>query len=193
MFGFGSKKKYENQMAAWLAHPNEFGVPPKSVRYKRTYKGTLMGHGDVEIHLVEYVMPDGTQGRGFVNGALTWSFVGDGINAIDDDKLLLAYCGWAWLFPALQSGNVVTHFVSEGEESRYLAQKQQQRLTDVTITNRYKIGTSELFEFTGNYQGTPAKGAGDTGNEVGYEPTDACFNLPSIYFLLGRQVVKSMR
>ena len=192
MFGFGGKKKYEDQMAEWLAHPNEFGVRPKSVRCKRTYKASLI-HGDAEIHLCEYVMPDGKQGRGFVNGSLTWSFLGDGVNAIDDDNLILAYCGWSWLFPAMQSGGVITDFVSEGEEARYIAQKQQQGLTDVMITNRYKIGTSELFEFAGNYQGTPAKGAGDIGNEVGFMAGDPCFNLPSIYFLLGRQVIKSMR
>ena len=128
MFGFGNKKKHEDQMAEWLAHPNEFGVRPKSVRHKRTYKGNLMGHGDVEIQLIEYVMPDGTQGRGFVNGPLTWSFLGEGVNVIDDDNLLLAYCGWSWLFPALQAGGVITNFASEGEEDRYIAQKQQLKI-----------------------------------------------------------------
>lgn len=192
MFGLGSKKKYEDQMAEWLAHPNEFGVRPKSVRHKRTYQTSLI-HGDTEIHLCEYLMPDGTRGRGFVNGSLTWSFLGVGVNGIDDENLILAYCGWTWLFPAMQSGGVVTDFVSGGEEARFVAQKQEQGLTDVMITNRYLIGTSELFEFVGNYQGTPAKGAGDTESEVGFMAGDPCFNLPSIYFLLGRQVIKSLR
>src|SRR5688572_27908094 len=110
MFGFGNKRKIENEMAEWLAHPNEFGVRPKSVRHKRTYKAKLIGHGDVEIHLVEYVMPDGRNGRGFVNPPLTWSFLGDGANTIDDDNLVLAYCGWAWLFPAIQAGSALTQF-----------------------------------------------------------------------------------
>jgi len=192
MFGFGRTKKIEEEMAEWLAHPNEFGVRPKSVRHKRTYQASLI-HGDAEIHLCEYVMPDGTCGRGFVNGSLTWSFLGEGVEAIDDDNLLLAYCGWAWLFPAIQSGGVVTDFVSEGEEARYLAQKEAQGLTDVEITGRYLIGTSELFEFVGSYQGTAARGAGDTGDEVGFMAGDPCFNLPAIYFFLGRQVIKAMR
>lgn len=183
----------EDQMAQWLSHPNEFGVAPLSVRHKRTYQGDVMGHGDVEVHLVEYAMPDGRQGRGFVNGSYTWSFLGDGVNAIDDDNLMLAYCGWLWLTPAMHEGAVVTRFDSAAEESRYLSQKQQQGLTDLSITNRYKIGTSELFEFTGRYQCKPVKGAGDMSHDVGFVSTDPCFNLPSIYFLVGRQVIKSMR
>lgn len=183
----------EDQMARWLSHPNEFGVPPQSVRHKRTYQLDLLGHGDVEVHLVEYAMPNGRQGRGFVNGSYTWSFLGDGVNAIDDNNLMLAYCGWMWLSPAIHTGDVVTRFDSAEEERLYLAQKQQQGLTDLSITNRYKIGTSELFEFTGRYQGQPAKGAGDTSHDIGFLSTDPCFNLPSIYFLLGQQVIKTMR
>jgi hypothetical protein len=192
MFGFGNRRKIEEAMAEWLAHPQEWGVRPSSVRFTRTYTGTLMGQGNVDIHLVEYVMPDGTKGRGFVNGPLTWSFVGDEINEIDDDTLLLAYCGWSWLFPAIQAGAVLTSFLSEGEEARYVAQKQEAGLADVVITNRYKIGTSELFEFTGTLQGKPVRGAGDTENEVGFMADDPRFNLPSIYFLLARQVIQSM-
>jgi hypothetical protein len=183
----------ENQMAQWLAHPNEFGVPPLSVRHKHTYHLDLLGHGDVEVHLVEYAMPDGRQGRGFVNGSYTWSFLGDGVNAIDNDHLLLAYCGWLWLTPAMHTGSVITRFDSAGEEMRYLNKKQQQGITEVSIANRYKIGTSELFEFTGRYQGKPAKGAGDTSHDIGFVSTDPCFNLPPIYFLVGQQVIKAMR
>jgi hypothetical protein len=93
----------------------------------------------------------------------------------------------------MHTGDVVTRFDSAEEERLYLAQKQQQGLTDLSITNRYKIGTSELFEFTGRYQGQPAKGAGDTSHDIGFLSTDPCFNLPSIYFLLGQQVIKTMR
>jgi hypothetical protein len=88
---------------------------------------------------------------------------------------------------------VVTDFVSEGEEARYVAQKEAQGLKEVEITGRYRIGTSELFEFLGSCQGTAARGAGDTGDEVGFMAGDPCFNLPAIYFFLGRQVIKAMR
>jgi hypothetical protein len=121
MLGFGSRRRIEREMAEWLAHPNEYGVPPTQVRLKRTYRGNLVTHGDVELHLVEYEMPDGTKGRGFVNEGLTWSFLGDKVNAIKDDDLLVAYCGWAWLFPAMQAGNVATEFLSLTEEAAFRA------------------------------------------------------------------------
>jgi hypothetical protein len=193
MFGFGNKRQIEDKMAEWLAHPNEFGVRPESVRFKKTYKAKLITYGNVEIHLVEYKMPDGTTGRGFVNGGLTWSFLGEEVNALKDDDLFVAYCGWAWLFPALQGGTVQTDFTSSGEEARYLAKKKQEGLREIEVTARYKIGTSELTEFKALRDGSPVKGAGDSTAEVELAQSDARFNLPSIYFLLGQQVIQSIR
>lgn len=126
-------------------------------------------------------------------GTETWSFVGDEVNAIADDALIQAYCGWSGLFPALQAGRILTTFEPDGEEARFLAQKQAEGLTDVAIITRYKIGTSELFEFTAVFDGKPAKGAGNTGDEVGFLADDACYGLPPIYFLLGRFAIKAMR
>lgn len=193
MFGLRSRRRVEREMAEWLADPNEFGVRPKRVRLKRTYRGNLITHGDVELHLVEYEMPDGTSGRGFVNGSLTWSFLGDGVNTISDDDLLVAYCGWAWLFPALQAGNVATEFRSLTEEDAFRTKKAGEGLQNLEVTNRYKIGTSELFEYRATKNGKKVAGAGDTDLEVSYEEGDPRFNLPSIYFLLGRESIKSMK
>lgn len=192
IFGLGSKR-IESEMARWLANPNEFGVQPKRVHLKRTYRVNVITHGDVELHLVEYEMPDGARGRGFVNGSLTWSFLGDGVNAISDDDLLVAYCGWAWLFPALQAGNVVTEFRSSTEEDAFRAQKLREGLQNMEVTNRYRIGTSELFEYRATKNGKKVTGAGDTQLEVSYEEGNPRFNLPSIYFLLGRESIKTMK
>jgi hypothetical protein len=180
-------------MAEWLAHPQEFGQPPKKVRLKRTYRGHVVTHGDVQLHLVEYEMPNGTRGRGFVNGSLTWSFLGDEVNAIADDDLLVAYCGWSWLFPALQAGNVATEFMSLSEEADFRAKKESDGLRELVFTDRYKIGSSELFEYRAMSNGKRVRGAGDTESEVSYEEGDPRFNLPSIYFLLGQHTIKSMR
>jgi hypothetical protein len=185
------EKAAEQHMAKWLAHPQEFGEPPVSVRHRRTYRGTLLNLGDVEIHLVEYVMPDGTTGRGFVNGSLTWSFIGSEVNAIDDDDLLQAYCGWAWLFPAVHAGSVETEFKSM-TEAQFILEKQEQGFSNLVITSRYRIGTSELFEFTAEYDGTRVKGAGDTADDVVYEEGDPQFCLPAIYFLLAGYTIKVM-
>ena len=187
-----NKDQIEQQMADWLAHPMEFGVPPEMVRFKRTYTARLVTYGDVQIHLVDYKMPGGVTGRGFVNDNLTWSFLGEPVNLINDDDLFVAYCGWAWLFPALQQGTVQTIFASSGEESKFLAKKQQEGITDIEVLSRYKIGTSELTEFVARHNGSLVKGAGDSTAEVLFTATDARSNLPSIYFLLGEQVIESV-
>jgi len=195
MFGFGNKHKNaaEAAMSEWLAHPAEFGTSPKSVRYKRTYKGELLSYGTVEIHLVAYEMPDGTVGRGFVNGDLTWSFLGNDVNRINETDLLSAYCGWAWLFPAVQTGNVLTDFQSEGEASLLSAKKVREGFERITISGQYKIGTSELFEFSAAKQGKSYVGAGDSNGDVVFEKGDPYSAVPAIYFLLGGQLVRSMR
>jgi len=182
----------EEKMAEWLAHPAEFGVRPTSIHLKHTYKARLITYGDVDIHLVNYTMPDGKTGRGFVNGALTWSFESPEVNSINDNDLFVAYCGWAWLFPPLQQGTVQTEFESTGEEAKYLAAKRLEGLTAIEVTTRYKIRTSELIEFRAMRRGVPVKGAGDTNGDVIFEASDPRYNLPSIYFLLGRQVIESV-
>jgi hypothetical protein len=190
MFGFGRKKKIEDEMAQWLAHPLEFGVLPASTRFKRSYNVRVITHGDEQVHLVEYEMPDGTKGRGFVNGSLTWSFLGDAVNAIEDDDLLVAYYGWAWLFSGIQANTVATEFKSLTEEDEFFEKKVQEGFANVRFGARYKIGTSELFEYTATKDGIDYRGAGDTESDVCFATTDPKACLPSIYFLLGPMVIK---
>jgi hypothetical protein len=180
-------------MTEWLAHPNEFGQRPASVRYRKTYRAELITHGPVDIDLVDYVMPDGTRGRGFVNGPLTWSFLGEGVQAISDDDLLLAYCGWAWLFPALQAGSVDTSFGSTDEEARLTERKIASGITDFRITGRFRIGTSELFEYAGAFGGKQIRGAGNTEDDLSFAEGEVNYGLPTIYFLLGRVALQSLQ
>ena len=186
------KRQIEKQMAEWLSHTAEFGVVPKSVCHSRTYKPTIAGDGDVVVHLVAYEMPDGTKSRGFVNPPLTWSFLGD-TSAFSDDELFVAYCGWAWIFPRLQAGKVLTEFASDGEESRYIAQKRTQGVSDIKVTSRYKIGTSEIYEIQGLRDGKPFKAAGNTEVESAFAAGAPCFMLPAVYSLLGSQVIKTLK
>jgi len=188
----GEIKEIENCMAKWLAHPAEFGVAPKAVRYLRTYKLTLIGDGDIDVHLVEYEMPGYTKSRGFVNPPLTWSFLGD-TSEFSDHELLVAYCGWAWMFPRIQAGTVVTNFASDGEETRYIAQKKAQGFSDIKVTSSYKIGTSEIYEVDGVLAGKPTKSAGNTEAETVFTADSPQFKLPAIYSFLGPQVIKSVR
>jgi len=191
LFGFIDKKKGEDQMAEWLSHPSEFGVAPKFVRYRKTEKAKLVTYGKVRIHVVDYEMPNGKKGRGFVNDSLTWSFLGDDVNAISDDDHFTAYCGWAWLFPALQGDTVKTDFVSQRDEVAFSDSRRRSGIKDFRITGRYQIGTSELFEYDGSRGGVKVKGAGGTENLVEFPASDARHGLPAIYFLLGEEVILS--
>ena len=190
MFGFGRKRKIEEEMAEWLAHPNEFGERPALVQLKRSYKVRVVTHGDEEVHLVEYKMPDGTEGRGFVNGSLTWSFLGREVNAIEDDDLLVAYYGWAWLFCAMQDDTVSTEFFSLSEERGFIEKKTREGFTAIKIGKRYKIGTSELFEYEAMRGGIAHRGAGNTESEVCFAMSSPKSVLPPIYFLVGGEVIK---
>lgn len=178
----------EQALAEWLAHPHEFGVAPVSVERHRSYDVELTNYGPTQVHLLTYEMPDGTAGRGFVN-PITWSFLGDGVEAIDDDDLLVAYAGWSWLFPAMSDGQVVTEFDSDGEQAAFEAQLQASGVTEVEFLDRYKIGTSELFEFVGTSRGVPLRGAGNTEIQVVFNHQEPNAKLPAIYFALGRAVM----
>lgn len=191
MVGFSDKKKIESQMTEWLSHPSEFGVAPKIVRYRKTEKAKLVSYGKVQVHVVDYEMPNGKKGRGFVNDSLTWSFLGDDVNAITDDDHFTAYCGWAWLFPALQRGSVKTDFISSGDEATFSASRKNSGITDFRITGRYQIGTSELFEYDGSRGGMKVKGAGGTESLIEYPESDPRYGLPAIFFLLGKEVILS--
>ncbi len=193
MFGFGSsKKKYEEEMAAWLEQSPAPGARPTTVKHKRTYQAKLAVDGPMEIHLIAYTLPDGKTGRGFVNPPLTHAFTED-TNGMNNEDLVLAYCGWAWMTGRLKEGKLQTTFDSDGEEeASYLAQKKEEGFTDLEVTARYKIGENEFFELKGAFQGQPARAAGNTLSDTAIAAADPCYQLPAVYFLLGAQAVQSM-
>ena len=190
MFGFKTKKSIEDEMSQWLAQPYEFGKNPQKIQFVRTYKLKLVTYGKVKIHLVEYEMPNGTKGRGFVNGHLTWSFTGENIQGISDDDLVIAYCGWAWLFPNLQIGNIQTEFKSTFEETIIRKKLQYNGFKDIILKDKYKIGDSQLFEFTAHKDKVHYVGATDHNHTISFRKNSPKANLPSIYFILGKQVVE---
>ncbi|MFK5976460.1 MAG: hypothetical protein QM493_08135 [Sulfurovum sp.] len=191
MFGFKTKKDIENEMSQWLAQPYEFGENPKKIKFIKTYKLDLISYGKVKIHLVEYEMPNGIKGRGFVNGHLTWSFTGEAIQKIDETDLLTAYCGWAWLFPNLQIGNILTEFQSNGEESVIIKKLKYAGFKDIIIGDKYKIGDTQLFEFTAHKDKVSFIGATDHNHTISFPKESPKAHLHSIYFILGEKVIQS--
>ena len=193
MSELSESKHIEEEMAAWLAHPREFGVRPTTVRLLKTYHASLVGYGDCRIHLVAYRMPDGSTGRGFVNPPLTWSFLGPEVNAITDDDLLVAYCGWAWLFTALQNGSAETVAVDASAHDDFLQGKRADGYASVSVDACYRVGDVVLVEFTATKDGVSVKGAGNSDTEVIIPSSDARFALPPIFFLLGPEVIIDVR
>jgi hypothetical protein len=192
MFGFGSnKKKHEDTLAEWLAQSKEFGATPKSAKYKRGFKAKIVGEEPMEIHLIEYVMPDGKTGRGFVKPSGAFAFDAE-TSGISDEELTLAYCGMDWLLPRLSSGTIQTEFQAEGHEEDYLEQKQNEGFENIKVTGRYMMGENAVFELEATHGGQPAKCAGNCESDTSMVDSDPCYALPTIYFLVGAQVVRAL-
>ena len=176
----------EKTLAEWLAHPMEFGVRPKSTKYLTSISAPIAGiSAPVMVHVVEYHMPDGTYGRGFVN-PITWSFLGDlPYDKLTNEQLVMAYSGWVWLFSALQNGNAQIDFApsTSDEFSRKL---RKDGIEAVTIRNQYRVGDSEFFEFEGRRAGANVKGAGSIEASLVYGETEPQASLPVVYTFLAK-------
>jgi hypothetical protein len=71
----------------------EFGVKPLSVKFYRGYTIKFKDNANTEdAFLVDYKMPDGEEGRGFV-GMTTFSFSSPKTLQMKDHDLLKAYVG----------------------------------------------------------------------------------------------------
>lgn len=178
-------KEAEAKMAEWLAHPMEFGVKPKSIKYLRSVRTKLAGHSTpIGVHLVEYEMPDGTYGRGFVN-PVTWSFLGAvPYDKLTDIELVTAYCGWLWITPAISDGRASTTF----EPTTLTALKTalaRDKITDIVVVDKYKVGTSEFFEFRGRRGSFKVKGAGSADSKIVLKEESPQAFLPVVFTYLG--------
>ncbi|MES2163155.1 MAG: hypothetical protein V4476_18520 [Pseudomonadota bacterium] len=180
--------KIEQTMAKWLAHPMEYGVAPKRIKYFATVRAKLPDEGaSTDVQIVEYEMPDGTYGRGLVN-PLTWSFLGSvPYDALGNEGLVTAYAGWLWLFPALNDGRATIVFEPTTLQ-RLLKQLAREGITDVTVVSQYKVKTSELFEFEGVRNGVKIRGAGSAGSKLIFDATAPQASLPVVYTYLAKVI-----
>ena len=181
----GEKASIETTMAEWLAHPMEFAVRPKRTSYLTTVETTIAGDPQpLDVHVVEYEMPDGTRGKGFVN-PVTWSFLGPlPYEKLTDVQLVTAYTGWLWLFSALNGGQAETEFEPQTRDA-LLAELASEGIDSVSVTEKYKVGTSEFFAFAGVRSGTTVKGAGSARSKLVLEESAPQASLPVVYTYLG--------
>jgi hypothetical protein len=175
----------ENAMAQWLSHPIEFGVPPRSVRYLRSVSIRLADQpAPVVIHMVEYLMPNGIYGRGFVN-PVAWSFLGPvPYDKLTDIQLVTAYLGWLWLSSAIQEGRASASFEAHSLKP-LIAELNKDGVSGVVMTEQTKVGNLEFFEFTGVREGKPVKGAGAAGSKLILDASSPAAFLPVLYTYLG--------
>lgn len=179
-------QKIESTMAEWLASPLEFNATPKRTKYLATGEASIAGEPEpVPVHIVEYEMPDGTYGKGFVN-PVTWSFAGNlPYDKLTNEQLVLAYSGWLWLFAALQNGQAQTEFrpVTDGQFRQML---QTAGFRDITLGNMYRVADSEFFEFVATRDGEPTKGAGSGESYLALSANDPAASLPVVYTFLAK-------
>lgn len=175
----------EHTMMTWLSHPMEFGVAPKRVHYLRSVPMKLSFEpAPVPVHIVEYIMPDGRYGRGFVN-PVTWSFLGPiPYEKLTDTELVTAYIGWLYLFRLHQQDGVVATFNAQTLKP-LLAELENEGIKDIVVTDQTRIGTSELFEFTGTRDGQVVKGAGSAGSKLILDSKSPQASLPVVFTYIG--------
>jgi hypothetical protein len=175
----------ELTMRTWLSHPMEFGIAPKRVHYLRSVPmNVTFEPTPISIHIVEYVMPDGTYGRGFVN-PVTWSFLGPiPYEKLTDVELVTAYTGWLYQFTLIQQGNAVLVFDAQTLKP-LLTELEAEGVRGVVVTVQTKIGTSELFEFTGTRDRKSVKGAGSAGSKLILDANSPLASLPVVFTYLG--------
>jgi hypothetical protein len=174
----------ENGLAQWLSSPLEFGVAPRRVKYLTTIPTPIAGQPrSVRVHVLEYEMPDGTYGKGFVN-PITWSFAGAlPYDKLTNDQLVAAYSGWAWLFGALHNGSAKSEFkpVTLGDALKLL---QANGVVNISVTNQYRVGDSEFFEFRGTRADHAVKGVATNEARLIYDASDPIASLPIVYTFL---------
>jgi hypothetical protein len=163
----------------------EFGVAPKRVKYLASIETTILGlDKPVSVHVVEYEMPDGTYGKGFVN-PLTWSFAGPlPYDRLTNAQLVTAYAGWFWIFNALHNKQVVTEF-QPTTLNAFLRGLEHEGIDNVVVKDTYKVMDSELFEFSGQRAGARIKGAGSIESKLVLDAAAPEASLPMIYSYLG--------
>ena len=171
------------EFSDWLAHPLEHGEHPSKIWHIATYERVILpAEEPYQIHLLGYEMPNGYSGRGFT-GYITWAFISENLNAIPDEDIVIAYTGWAFLFPGLQQGKFAADFSPSDQERQFLAQIEQ--FEDLEITRKYRIGDVELFEYCATEIGQKIRGCGHVGKNLYYTDDEPHYALPTVYFLLG--------
>jgi hypothetical protein len=180
---FTPKAKIEKAMADWMADPRELGEAPRSVKYRCTRKRKSFGV-KVKVHLVDYDMPDGTRGLGFV-GPFTWSFCEPALEKADEEDVLKAYLGLMVVMLGAEAGVVKTEFESSTGEAALKQMLTESGFSDISIGDKFQIDDLEVFEFASTKDGKAFRGAGNKDATISHSEEEPLYHVPQAYLFFG--------
>ena len=106
--------------------------------------------------------------------------------SIEDDDIVTAYAGWAFLFPRIQEGFIETDFEASDQEHTF--REQMSQCDDFEITDKFRIGELDLFEYRGSLDGQKIRGCGCTEGNMYFTSDMPQYSLPAVYFFIGQDL-----
>ncbi len=176
-----------DELSLWLQESKEFGMAPKSISVVESYEAPWPWEPeDQEIHLVQFVLPNGREGVG-VAGPIAYSFSDRDIDfsLFEHDELLKLYAGWYLLFELMESESYQPTFSAEEDEAMVRMLEDEHGLTEVQIVDRVQIDDQRFFEMTGLDKGQPCRIGGSFDGCFSFYPDDKFYGLPALYYVMG--------
>lgn len=171
----------------WYSSPSNQNKAPENLKYIGIFNRKFMlPDSEIDVHLVSYTKSNGLYGRGFVN-PINWSFFVDDDSSFNDEDLVTAYCGWAFLYEGVIKKVVKSDFQDKDSSTKGIWEKIKQELsTDFILEKKYIVGDLIYAEFEGTVNGVKAKQAvGNDNSSLFLDENDSRFNLPALWSLLG--------
>jgi hypothetical protein len=183
MILFTPKAKIEKALADWLAHPSELGEAPRAVKYRCSRKRKSFGKS-VKIHLVDYEMPDGRKGLGFV-GPFAWAFDEPSLANADEEDVLKAYLGLVFVMFGEHAGLLETEFDSRDGEVALKQTLAESGFSNISIGEKFKLDELAVFEFVATKDGKELRGAGNKDFAVYHGAEEPLYHIPQAYVFFG--------
>ena len=174
----------EKQMAVWLAHPQEFGEPPRKVHqihHEKTVWPLLDRRVDLAFH--EYETQGGYRGIG-MTGPITWSFLDIDLGVFSMAELKRLYAGWYISFRALNSP------AYSAERNRQRSAFQGARLGRevkgyIEMLDYLSFGDLVYYAYKVRRDGAEAVVVTDTKTKAEYAVGHKYLRLPPLFYFLG--------
>jgi hypothetical protein len=175
----------EREMAAWLAHPMEYGVQPVEVTvvHREVTRWPLRDE-PVELVLHRYRMPSGASGIG-MTGPITWSFIDADLHALDVNTLKQLYAGWYVAFTAV---NAPTYDAEANRRERDAMAAQLKAATPGFVRMRDYLHIGELIFYAYEVKkpdGATAVVARGAEHRCAYPADAAYLRVPPLYVYIG--------